>query len=68
MKLVPMGFTTATQFHQQRAEIIQITTGSKELDKLLQGNAIYNITKNQDFQDSTSVNKVAPAVFNSLTC
>ncbi|XP_038072257.1 DNA repair protein RAD51 homolog 1-like [Patiria miniata] len=37
MKLVPMGFTTATQFHQQRAEIIQITTGSKELDKLLQG-------------------------------
>lgn len=37
MKMVPMGFTTATQFHQQRAEIIQITTGSKELDKLLQG-------------------------------
>ncbi|XP_002737805.1 DNA repair protein RAD51 homolog 1-like [Saccoglossus kowalevskii] len=36
-KLVPMGFTTATQFHQQRSEIIQITTGSKELDKLLQG-------------------------------
>ena len=35
--MVPMGFTTATQFHQQRAEIIQITTGSKELDKLLQG-------------------------------
>ncbi|XP_033125944.1 DNA repair protein RAD51 homolog B-like [Anneissia japonica] len=37
MKLVPMGFTTATQFHQQRSEIIQVTTGSKELDKLLQG-------------------------------
>ena len=36
-KLVPMGFTTATQFHQQRSEIIQVTTGSKELDKLLQG-------------------------------
>uniref|UniRef100_H3BBZ5 DNA repair protein RAD51 homolog n=1 Tax=Latimeria chalumnae TaxID=7897 RepID=H3BBZ5_LATCH len=35
-KLVPMGFTTATEFHQRRAEIIQITTGSKELDKLLQ--------------------------------
>jgi len=34
-KLVPMGFTTATEFHKQRAEIIQVTTGSKELDKLL---------------------------------
>ena len=30
-----MGFTTATEFHQKRSEIIQITTGSKELDKLL---------------------------------
>lgn len=37
VKLVPMGFTTATEFHQKRSEIIQITTGSKELDKLLQG-------------------------------
>ncbi|KAJ3120989.1 recombinase rad51 [Nowakowskiella sp. JEL0407] len=36
-KLVPMGFTTATDFHQQRAQIICITTGSKELDKLLGG-------------------------------
>ncbi|XP_030201080.1 DNA repair protein RAD51 homolog 1 isoform X1 [Gadus morhua] len=36
-KLVPMGFTTATEFHQRRAEIIQISTGSKELDKLLMG-------------------------------
>ncbi|XP_074652038.1 DNA repair protein RAD51 homolog A [Tubulanus polymorphus] len=36
-KLVPMGFTTATEFHQKRREIIQLTTGSKELDKLLQG-------------------------------
>lgn len=37
VKLVPMGFTTATEFHQKRSEIIQITTGCKELDKLLQG-------------------------------
>ncbi|XP_063702098.1 DNA repair protein RAD51 homolog 1-like [Culicoides brevitarsis] len=36
-KLVPIGFTTATDFHQKRAEIIQITTGSRELDKLLGG-------------------------------
>ncbi|KAL3285536.1 hypothetical protein HHI36_000067 [Cryptolaemus montrouzieri] len=36
-KLVPMGFTTATEFHQKRSEIIMLTTGSKELDKLLGG-------------------------------
>merc|ERR1712176_1340884 len=36
-KLVPTGFTTATAMHMKRSEIIQITTGSKELDKLLQG-------------------------------
>lgn len=36
-KLVPMGFTTATEYHQKRTEIIQLTTGSRELDKLLGG-------------------------------
>ncbi|XP_071453981.1 DNA repair protein RAD51 homolog 1 [Hetaerina americana] len=36
-KIVPMGFTTATEFHQKRSEIIQLTTGSKELDRLLYG-------------------------------
>jgi DNA repair protein RAD51 len=36
-KLVPMGFTTATEYHQRRSEIVMITTGSKELDKLLGG-------------------------------
>lgn len=42
-KLVPLGFTTATEFHQKRSEIIQISTGSKELDKLLQGNTLHCI-------------------------
>lgn len=36
-KLIPMGFTTATEFHQRRAEIVYISTGSQELDKLLGG-------------------------------
>lgn len=36
-KLVPMGFSTATEYHQKRAELVQVTTGSKELDKLLGG-------------------------------
>jgi len=36
-KLVPMGFTSARQMHEQRAELIQITTGAKELDKILEG-------------------------------
>eukprot|EP00049_Salpingoeca_infusionum_P026084 m.23603 g.23603 ORF g.23603 m.23603 type:complete len:337 (+) comp8520_c0_seq1:149-1159(+) len=36
-KLIPMGFTTASEFHQRRQEIIHISAGSKELDRLLQG-------------------------------
>ncbi|XP_037949722.1 DNA repair protein RAD51 homolog 1 [Teleopsis dalmanni] len=36
-KLVPMGFTTASIFHEKRSQIIMLTTGSKELDKLLGG-------------------------------
>jgi DNA repair protein RAD51 len=36
-KHVNMGFTTATTILQQRADIIQLTTGSNELDKLLAG-------------------------------
>ncbi|BFZ64855.1 RecA recombinase Rhp51 [Saitoella coloradoensis] len=36
-KMVPMGFTTATEYHQRRSELITITTGSKQLDTLLQG-------------------------------
>lgn len=36
-KLVPMGFTTASEFNQRRAEIVFITSGSRELDKLLGG-------------------------------
>lgn len=34
---MPLGFTTATEFHQKRSELITISTGSKELDKLLGG-------------------------------
>ena len=36
-KLVPMGFTTATVIAQQRAEVILVTTGSKDLDTILEG-------------------------------
>lgn len=36
-KLVPMGFTTATEIHHRRSEIVYLTTGSQELDKLLGG-------------------------------
>jgi DNA repair protein RAD51 len=32
-----MGFTTATEMHQKRSELISITTGSKQLDTLLAG-------------------------------
>lgn len=37
MKQVHMGFSTATECHIKRGEIIQITTGSRELDKILSG-------------------------------
>jgi DNA repair protein RAD51 len=33
-----MGFTTAMDIHHRRQELICITTGSKELDKILGGN------------------------------
>ena len=36
-KLIPMGFTTATVYHQRRADILHISTGSKELDAILGG-------------------------------
>ncbi|KAF9906770.1 recombinase rad51 [Linnemannia zychae] len=36
-RLVPMGFTTATDFHERRSKLLKITTGSGELDKLLGG-------------------------------
>ncbi|OQU79150.1 DNA repair protein RAD51 homolog B isoform X1 [Sorghum bicolor] len=36
-KLVPLGFTSASQLHAQRLEIIQLTTGSRELDQILDG-------------------------------
>lgn len=37
VKLVPMGFTTATEFHARRADLITITTGSTALDNVLGG-------------------------------
>lgn len=36
-KHVPMGFLSASDFHHKRAEIVFLTTGSRELDKLLGG-------------------------------
>jgi len=36
-KLIPMGFMTASEYNMQRKDIIQISTGSKDLDKLLDG-------------------------------
>jgi len=36
-KLVPMGFTTATEHLKHRQDIINLSTGSKELDELLGG-------------------------------
>lgn len=35
--LVPMGFCSAVDVHEKRKQLIRLTTGSKELDQLLQG-------------------------------
>ncbi|UZJ52164.1 hypothetical protein CBS101457_001484 [Exobasidium rhododendri] len=35
--LVPMGFTTATEFHSRRADLVFITTGSQNLNNILGG-------------------------------
>ncbi|KAI8138699.1 Rad51-domain-containing protein [Fennellomyces sp. T-0311] len=35
--IVNLGFTTAMEVHQRRSELIRITTGSRELDKILGG-------------------------------
>lgn len=34
---IPMGFQTAREYHQKRSELTILTTGSSELDKLLNG-------------------------------
>jgi DNA repair protein RAD51 len=36
-QLVPMGFCSATDYHQQRQDMVYLTTGSTDLDKLLAG-------------------------------
>jgi DNA repair protein RAD51 len=36
-KMVPMGFTSAVSYIQSRKEIIMLTTGAREFDKLLGG-------------------------------
>lgn len=41
-KLVPMGFTTAAIVAEQRAELIKVTTGCKELDDILEGTPGYS--------------------------
>lgn len=35
--MVPMGFTTATEIHSRRSELVHITTGSTGLDTILGG-------------------------------
>jgi DNA repair protein RAD51 len=37
ISLVPMGFTTATEFHSRRADLVFISTGSTNLNNILGG-------------------------------
>lgn len=42
-KIVPLGFQSATEVHARRSELVHITTGSKQLDALLGGSAIFSL-------------------------
>ena len=46
-KFVPLGFTSAKEVFAQRQQIVHVTTGSKEVDKLLGG-----ISKTLPYQSS----------------
>ena len=59
-KLVPMGFTTASEYHQRRSDIIFISSGSKELDKLLGGNQEGNIMVNHLISSPMHVHPYMP--------
>ncbi|KAI0825040.1 putative RAD1 protein [Trametes gibbosa] len=37
LKIIPLGFQSATEVHARRAELVHITSGSKNLDALLGG-------------------------------
>ncbi|KAL1951839.1 hypothetical protein VTO73DRAFT_988 [Trametes versicolor] len=37
LKIIPLGFQSATEVHARRAELVHITTGSKNLDALFGG-------------------------------
>eukprot|EP00906_Rhabdomonas_costata_P020435 RCo029746 len=37
LKIIPSGFTTATEYHESRSAIVSISTGAKALDTLLGG-------------------------------
>jgi len=37
LKILPLGFTSATEIHNRRVELVRVSTGSKNLDTLLGG-------------------------------
>lgn len=37
LKIIPLGFQSATEVHARRSELVHMTTGSKNLDALLGG-------------------------------
>jgi hypothetical protein len=56
-KIVPLGFTCASQLHVQRLEIIQVTTGSRELGKILEGNELVDSMILLSYRTYTSVSQ-----------
>lgn len=49
-----MGFTTATVVAEQRGDIVQITTGCKEFDTVLEGAARAGVTLSPELDPACS--------------
>jgi hypothetical protein len=43
LKIIPLGFQSATEVHARRSELVHITTGSKNLDALLGGETDFHL-------------------------
>lgn len=43
LKILPLGFTSATEIHNRRVELVRISTGSKNLDTLLGGQPLSRV-------------------------
>jgi len=54
---VPSGFITGKEMSARRDMVLKITTGSKELDKLIGGNFFFNFLKKRVYNSGKNSDK-----------